>query len=89
MAAGEQRDQNFFDDPVLADDDLADLAEHGVAFVGKLFDLGDLMLLYLGGFHGCYDSSFSELIGAREAVQGGFSLARLFGVAEGGVDIGQ
>ncbi len=60
MAAGEQRDQNFFDDPVLADDDLADFAEHGVAFVGKLFDLGDLMLLYLGGFHGCYDSSFAN-----------------------------
>ena len=43
MAAGEERDQNLFDDAILADDDLADLAEHGVAFAGKLFDLGDLM----------------------------------------------
>ena len=51
VAAGEQRDQDLFDDAVLADDDLADLAEHGVAFVGELFDLGDLMLLYLGCFH--------------------------------------
>jgi len=45
VTSGEQRDQYFFDDPVLADNHFADFTEHRVAFVGELFDLRDLVLL--------------------------------------------
>ena len=64
VAAGEQGDQEFLDDSVLADDDLADLAEHGVPFVGKLFDLGDLMLLYLRWLPWLLRFFLCKLIGA-------------------------
>ena len=52
MAPGEQSNQHFFDDVVLADDDLTDLAEHAVALVCELFDLRDLVLFHLRCFHG-------------------------------------
>ena len=47
VTSGEQRDQHFFDDLVLADDDFANLAEHGLALDGEFFDLCDFMLLNL------------------------------------------
>ena len=52
MTSGKQRDQHLLDHFVLADDDLTDLAQHGVAPAGKFFDLGDLVLLNLRCFHG-------------------------------------
>ena len=35
MTPGEEGDQDFFDDLVLADDDLANLADHGIPFGGN------------------------------------------------------
>jgi hypothetical protein len=48
MALGEQGDQNFLDDVILADNDFADFAKHAVALGSELFDFGDLVLLDLG-----------------------------------------
>jgi hypothetical protein len=48
MTSGEQRDQNFLDDVILANDDFADFAKHAVALGSELFNFGDFVLLYLG-----------------------------------------
>jgi hypothetical protein len=48
MALGEQGDQNFLDDVILADNDFADFTKHAVTLGSELFDFGDLVLLDLG-----------------------------------------
>ncbi len=86
MAAGEQRDQDFLDHLILADDDLADLVEHPVPLGRELFDLGDLLLLDLCGFHDC--PSYCS-VGAAEPIERSFGETSLFMLAERGVRIAE
>jgi len=51
VAAREERGQHLFDDFVLADNDLADLGQHGVALGRELFDRGDFLVVDPGRLH--------------------------------------
>jgi hypothetical protein len=83
MALGKQRHQDLFNDFVLTDDHLANLAEHGVALVGKFFDLGNFVLLNLSGLH---PDSFS--IRGHQFIQAGLCLFRLLLIPQCRINIG-
>ncbi len=84
VSAGEQRDQNFFDDPILTDDDLANFAQHRVAFSREFFDLRNFMLMNFSRVH---PGSFS--VGAEQLIERSLCQLRFFLLAQGCVDFGQ
>jgi hypothetical protein len=51
MSLRKQRDEDFFDDLILPDNDFANLTEERVALGRELFDLLDFVLLYLRRLH--------------------------------------